>query len=133
MDKPTWKPHDGYSGTDLHDDYAEAWEYIEHLEARLGRASAVAKGSLRSLSEHANRIDEAMTKVRELEAMLGAGNLCEGQHVLRKGDDADTAFRMCSAYTSFTVDDKHYRQCLPVLIEDKAGVAVWRFYRRAGH
>jgi hypothetical protein len=56
MDKPTRNPEAGYPLTDLHDDYGEAWKYIEHLEARLGRATAIAKGALRSISEQASRI-----------------------------------------------------------------------------
>lgn len=36
MKRPEWKPHDCYSGTDIHDDYEELWAYVEHLEESLG-------------------------------------------------------------------------------------------------
>lgn len=103
MDKPTWKPHDGYSGTDIHDDYGEAWKYIEHLEG-----------------------------------LLGAGNLCAFQMPMRHGCDSDVEMRSIEPrYDSFSaiVDgtERDFGECLPVLIADEDGIAVWRFYRKAGH
>lgn len=201
MDKPTWKPHGGEiydalevalkgnAGGSKNEDHSCAADAIatlaadrdswrkkaESFEERMGRAAAVASGSLRSISEQAARIagleaqldrvkdrariaaqtliakigapgpenvDEtaarAADRIVELEAMLGAGNLCEYQIILKE-DSAERLMLATPQYGDFSIvagdnEPKDLENCLPVLIDHHSGgLSVWRFYRKAGH
>lgn len=82
---------------------------------------------------------EAWKYIEHLEGMLGAGNLCAFQMVLKQGSESDMQMRSReTAYTEMSAahdggDEIHLSNALAVLISDEDGLSVWRFYRKAGH
>lgn len=97
---------------------------IVELQARLSRAHRAAE----ILGDH----------VKELESALVAGNLCEAEVSLVSGSPADTEMRQAPAgfwplSMALNGEERFFADSMSVLVHEANGMAVWRYYRKAGH